>query len=75
MSDKPQRDIQREQEALNSMVRTDGVGEDPAVKALMSDDFTEMSEAEALDVKLALQQIIRGQTAMLNNIERQEKVY
>lgn len=62
-------DINRENEALDSIVRTDGVGEDPAVAALLSDDFVTASEVEALDVKLALQQLIRGQSALLNNMD------
>lgn len=47
--------------ALQSTVRMDGKGEDPAVKALLSEEFITMKDTEALDIATQLQMIIRGQ--------------
>lgn len=49
----------QQQEILNSPVRLDGVGEDPAVRDLAK--IPEMTNEQALDVAVALQQILRGQ--------------
>lgn len=65
------RDITREQEVLNAPVHPQGKGEDPAVQALLSPDFATMSNTEALDIALVLQQIVRGQAAILNNLQTQ----
>jgi len=61
MSKKKKRDIARETASLEKLVNTSGQGEDPAVKALLSDDFVKAPDVEALDVALALQEILRGQ--------------
>jgi len=62
---------QKEAEVLDSQVRTDGVGEDPVVRDLLSDKFVEGTNREALDIALALQQLIRGQNAILSRVEGQ----
>ena len=64
------RDPQHEAEVLNSRVNLTGEGEDPVLKAVLSDEFASMPDAEALDVALALQQLIRGQASMLANQEK-----
>jgi hypothetical protein len=61
----PAEQAQREQEALNAPVRLDGAGEAPAVKALLSPDFERMTNMDASQVALLLQEIIRGQQSML----------
>lgn len=58
-------------ERLESPVRMDGVGEDPAVKALVDGTFENASNMGALDIALMLQQIVRGQTSILSNQDRQ----
>lgn len=58
------------QEVLNSAVNLNGVGEDPVVKAMLSDQFVNGTNKEALDVALALQQLIRGTDSLLANQER-----
>jgi hypothetical protein len=49
----------------------DGVGEDPAVKALVDGTFEKASNLNALDISLMLQQIVRGQTSILHNQDQQ----
>lgn len=61
----------REEEVMNSPVRMDGVGEDPVIKALLSDQFVEGSNKNSLDIALALQALVRGQGAILNQIQGQ----
>src|SRR5512139_2233616 len=56
-----------EQEVLNAPVNMSGAGEDPAVKALLSDEFVQGTNSQAVEIGLALQQLIRGQNALLNN--------
>jgi hypothetical protein len=58
-------------ERLESQVRMDGVGEDPAVKALVDGTFEKASNLNALDISLMLQQIVRGQTSILHNQDQQ----
>lgn len=60
----------QEAERLASQVRMDGKGEDPVVKALLSDKFVEGTNQEALDISLALQQLIRGNASLLENQEK-----
>jgi hypothetical protein len=69
----PQRDLAAEAAALDKPVRMDGVGEDPAVKALLRDDFPELPNRESVEIGLALQQIIRGQASMLDNQDKFSK--
>lgn len=57
----------REREILTKKVRTDGEGEDPAVRAMLSNQFTEGTNAEALDIALAMQQLLKGNAALLEN--------
>ena len=63
--------ISEQMERLESKVRLDGVGEDPAVKALVDGTFTNATETEALNISLMLQQIVRGQTSILSNQDKQ----
>lgn len=63
--------LQREEEILTSPVRMDGKGEDPVVQALLSDDFVQASNSKALDIALALQVIVRGQNAILEQLQGQ----
>ena len=58
-------------ERLESEVRLDGVGEDPAVKALVDGTFANATDTEALNISLMLQQIVRGQTSILSNQDKQ----
>ena len=68
MSKKPSRDLERENAILSSNVRMDGKGEDPVVKAVLSEEFaTKMDNQEVLDVALGLQQLIKGQNSILEN--------
>ena len=78
-------DISNEQETLNRTIDTTGNDPDPAVNALMSDDFIKMSNLDAAQIALALQQIIRDQNSLLTMAkenseeiirlkERQEKI-
>ena len=63
---------QKEAEALASTIRTDGQGEHPAVQALMSPEFEKMSNLDASQIALMLQQIIRGEMSLIsqqNNIQ------
>lgn len=61
------RDMNREMNVLSSTIRTDGQGEDPAVKALLSEEFTKMNDYDAMQVALAVQQVIKGQASILEN--------
>jgi len=55
----------REAEALNSVIREDGQGEHPAIQALMSPEFEKMSNLDASQIALFLQEIVRGQASLL----------
>ena len=57
-------------ERLNSQVRLDGRGEDPVIQAVLSDDFANAKNSEAIEIALMLQQLIRGQTSMLSQQEQ-----
>lgn len=78
----PAEQAQREAEALNSTIRSDGQGEHPAIQTLMSEEFEKMSNLDASQIAFMLQQIVRGQNSLLeqNSIqiaqirERQEQV-
>ena len=63
-------DSNRQHEALDAQVRLDGQGEDPAVKALLSDEFATMSNVDALSIARQLQEIIRGQAVMGEQFSR-----
>ena len=57
-------------ERLNSQVRLDGRGEDPVIQAVLSDDFANAKNSEAIEIALMLQQLIRGQNSMLSQQEQ-----
>lgn len=60
------RDLAREAAIENTLIRTDGVGEDPALrKALI--DLPNQNNLDALNTALLLQQIVRGQASILDN--------
>lgn len=59
-----------EQEQLNRPVDPTGEGESEAVKALLSPEFEQMSNLNASDIALMLQQIIRGQNSLLARIDQ-----
>jgi hypothetical protein len=77
--------ISREEEVLNSTIDTTGNDPNPAINALMSEDFIQMSNLDASQIALLLQQIVRGQNSLLTQAqlnseeiiklkERQEKI-
>jgi hypothetical protein len=78
----PTEQAQREIEALASPVSVSGEGEDAAVKALLSPEFEQMTNMDAAQVALILQQIVRGQNSLLTQnslqiakiMERQEAI-
>ena len=55
---------QRAKEILSSQVRLDGVGEDPLVRVLLTELPTATNE-RALEIALALQQMLRGEQSYL----------
>jgi len=61
----------REEEVLNSPVRMDGVGEDPVVRDMLSDKFVAGTNAESLNIALALQELVRGQNSILGMVRGQ----
>jgi len=60
-------------EILSKEVRLDGVGEDPVIKALVSDKFVDAPDHEAFDVGAALRDLIRGQARLIENQKKQEE--
>lgn len=69
MSRNRKRNVNHRQEVMNSQVRLDGVGEDPAVKAMLSPEFAVMPDLDASRIALALAQILNGQDQILKNEE------
>lgn len=74
-----------EREALLKEINPTGAGEDPAVQALLDPKFEQMTNMDAAQIALMLQQIIRGQNSLLARqdetgatiakiLERQDKV-
>lgn len=63
-------DIAREAAVLSNPPEPTDYGEGAAVKALLSDEYLKKTDREALDIGLALQQIIRGQASLLANAEQ-----
>lgn len=53
------------------MVNLNGVGEDKAVQDLLSDKFTNGTNAEAAEIAIALRTLISGQNSLLENQARQ----
>jgi hypothetical protein len=54
-----------EEEILNRPIDTTGNDPNPAVNALMSEEFIQMSNFDASQIALVLQQIVRGQNSLL----------
>lgn len=67
MTARKKKKIDSSNEVLSKQVRSDGVGEHQVVQDLLSDKFTKGSNREALEISLALQQLVRGQTSLLEN--------
>ncbi len=63
----------KQAEILNSKVNMSGEGEDPVVRAMLSEKFTKGSNAEAVEIGLALQALIRGQNSVLENQAKQSE--
>lgn len=64
--------IRKEQEALSKEIRLSGVGEDPAVQALLK-EFSDADPAKALEILSALQRHIQG-TSDLDDPEQRTKL-
>ena len=62
---------QQEENILNSQVRLDGVGEDKVIQELLSDDFVKADNVDAMDIALALQELVRGQNSILGAMKGQ----
>jgi hypothetical protein len=80
MSKRQVRDTNREAEILESPVRMDGVGEDPVVKAMLSEEFVTGSDTYAGGIALQLAQLITGlqansaqQNAIMARFDKYEK--
>lgn len=52
--------VAEQAETLNKPIRMDGVGEDPAIQALVSEDFLKMSNQDALAVATAVAKLVYG---------------
>ena len=57
---KQQYDSSREAEMLDSKIRMDGVGEDPLVRDLLSDEFVTMPDTQAAGIAKALAELLTG---------------
>lgn len=69
-----ERDLAHEGEVLDSLVDpVDPQNEDPAIRALLSPEFVTMSNVDATQIALALQQIIRGQNAASDQLSKLTK--
>ena len=64
----PLRDEAREAEVLDSIIHPSGEGEDPAVKAMLSDSFATADDRTATEIMLQLQRVIMGQASLLEQI-------
>jgi hypothetical protein len=60
----------REAEILAKPINPSGEGEPEAIKKLMSPEFEKMSNMDAAQVALLLQEIVRGQNSLLANYEQ-----
>ena len=69
---KIRRDIAHEVEALEAPVGGNQ-GQSPAVKALLSEEFPSLPDAKATEIALALQQLVRGQASILENLSTQSQ--
>jgi len=54
-----------EQETLSRTIDTAGNDPNPAINALMNEEFIQMSNLDAAQIALVLQQIVRGQNSLL----------
>lgn len=78
----PAEQERKEREALASPVRLDGQGEHPVVQKLLSPEFEQMSNLDASQIALLLQQLVRGQNSLMEQSstqiaqirERQDKI-
>ena len=61
------RDFAREAAVEQTQIRLDGVGEHPAIQAAASPEFATMSNQEAFQISLAIQELVRGQASILQN--------
>ena len=59
----------QEEQILNTPVNPTGEGEPEVVKALMSEEFVQMSNFDATQVALMLQELVRGQQSMISRFE------
>jgi hypothetical protein len=66
------RDLAREAAVENSPVRMDGAGESDAIKHIFT-DLPTANNLDALNMALLLQQIVRGNASILDNIDKQNK--
>jgi hypothetical protein len=55
---------------LDKPVRLDGVGEDPVIQAMLSDQFVNGSNVEATQIALRLQQLLLGEASALENLNK-----
>lgn len=54
--------------------RIDPSGEDPAVEAMLSDQYPAINQKQALEISLALQKLIEGQNSLLERQQRGEQL-
>jgi len=57
----PQKTKAEQIETLSKEINQSGAGEDPAIQALVSDEFVKMNDTDALAVATAVAKIVRGQ--------------
>lgn len=57
---KGEKDAVQRQETLNSKIRMDGVGEDPAIQAITSKEFLTANDVEAAKMAAGIAKILRG---------------
>ena len=68
------RDLAREEAVMNTPIRLDGVGEHPAIQAAASPEFATMSNVDALQIALQLQDIAKGQASILQNLSANQAI-
>lgn len=66
-----QKPIHEQQDTLDKKILISGQGEDPVVQDLVKGKIRKASNKDALDMALALQQIIRGQESILSKVNEQ----
>lgn len=60
----------RAEEALSKVVNPTGAGEDPVIQDLLNGEMATASDKDALDMALAMQQILRGQNSLLELVKQ-----